>query len=324
MDVFLYQHFHPTIDFFRSFLPWAPPIPWSLRLRLLLFQPMISLVNLITRAPYWFRRKSFTQLDIPTRAGSVHALVYQPPAFNRASANKLRPLHLDLHGGAFVGGNPEADRRFCTHLASSTGTIVVSAAYRLAPLHPFPAAIDDVDDIVAWLHLHAADALSADTTLMTVGGSSAGGNLAFASCLGEGCWGAADTAFKGVLTFYAPIDLRISPWEKPHPDSMPKKDPSRVFLPLYDSYPRLARQAHMQDARLSPVVMDVGRVPEDILMVIPGIDILVHEQETFAERIGRESRERRLVRRVEVLKIDEAFHGWIERMCSLSYARCPS
>lgn len=317
MNHFFYKHFHPTIDFFRSFLPHAPPISWSLRLRLLLFQPMVTLTALVTEIPYSFRRRTYSQLDIPTGGSSVRALVYQPPTLGQPLSTKLRPLHLDLHGGAFVGGNAEADRRFCEHLAATTGTVVVSANYCLAPIHPFPGAIGDVDDIVAWLHLHAADALGADTTLMTVGGSSAGGNLAFASCLGEGCWGAAETAFKGVLTFYAAIDLRLSPWEKPHPDSMPKTDPFRVFLPLYDAYPRRARQDHMEDARLSPAVMDVSRVPRDVLMVIPGIDILVHEQEMFVERIRKESGERGLDKRVEVLKIEEAFHGWMECEWSL-------
>ena len=112
------------------------------------------------------------------------------------------------------------------------------------------------------------------------------------------------------MTFYAPVDLRISPWEKPHLDSMPKTDPLRVFLPLYDAYPRLARQAHTSDARLSPVVMNVSKVPEDVLMVIAGINILVHEQETFVARVRRESMDRHLEKRVEVLK--EGFHGWME------------
>lgn len=322
MDRFLYKHFHPTIDFFRCFHPRAPPISWSLRLRLLLFQPVITLVNLVTHLPYLFRCKSYSELNIPTRTGSVHAVVYQPPISAEARSARLRPLHLNIHGGAFVGGNAEADRRFCEHLATTTGTVVVSPDYRLAPVHPFPAAIDDIDDVVAWLHLHAADALGADTMLMTVGGTSAGGNLAFASCLGEGCWGPAETAFKGVLTFYAAIELRLSPWEKPHPDSMPKKDPFRVFLPLYDAYPRLARQEHLQDARLSPVLMNVSRVPDDVLMVIPGIDILVHEQETFVDRIRRESMERHLGKRMEVMKIEEAFHGWMECECSLPCDRC--
>ncbi|ETN36519.1 uncharacterized protein HMPREF1541_08797 [Cyphellophora europaea CBS 101466] len=311
MSAVLYKHFHPIIDFCRSFGPSSPPIAWSLRLRLLLFQPIITLTALITHAPYFLRRKPYTTLRIPTRSGGVRALLYNP-RHSATTQPDLRPLHLDLHGGAFAGGNPEANVRFCAHIAATTGCVVVSTTYRIAPIHPFPAAIDDVDDVVSWLHMHAEEALGANPRLMTVGGSSAGGNLAVSSCQGEGCHGRAETAMKGVVTFYAPLELRLPPWEKPHPPSIPQKDPMRVFLPLYDAYARLAGVEHQENPRLSPVVMDVTMVPDDVLLVIPGIDILVHEQETFVERVRKEATEKGLEKRVEVLKIEEAFHGWME------------
>lgn len=311
----LYKHFHPTIDFFRTLPASAPSVPWAIRLRLLLFQPLILLTNVITHSPYWSRSKPYSHIRIPTRSGRVRALVYYPPSASEPSSDttNLLPLHLDIHGGAFVGGNPEGDTRFCAHLARTTNTVVISTDYRLAPIHPFPAAIDDIDDVVSWLHSHAASMLGADPTLMTVGGSSAGANLAFASCLGRGCHGTASTAIKGILTFYAAIELRLSPWQKPHPRSMPKRDPFSVFLPLYDEYARLAKRKHLEDPRMSPILIEAGRVPGDVLMVVAGIDILVHEQEVFVERLRRESREMGLEKRVEVLKIEEAFHGWMER-----------
>ena len=102
-----------------------------------------------------------------------------------------------------MGGNPESGYRFCTYLSDNLDTTVVSTSYRLAPRHSFPAAIDDIDDVVDWLLENAKDAFNADMTRFTIGGSSAGGNLALATCLRKHV----RERVKRVLTFYAPVRL---------------------------------------------------------------------------------------------------------------------
>ena len=89
-----------------------------------------------------------------------------------------------------------------------------------------------------------------------------------------------------------------------------------IFLPLFDAYPRLARKEHMDDPRLSPILLDVRQVPKDVLMVVAGIDILVHEQQEFLERVREEIKgmgEEGAAWSIEELYIEEAFHGWMER-----------
>lgn len=117
-----------------------------------------------------------------------------------------RPVHLDIHGGAFIGGNPEANHRFCSAIAEGTGAIVVSASYRFAPKHPFPAAIDDIDDIVDWLLEYAESELGGDPTCLTIGGTSAGGNLALAACMKER---SVKDRIKAVVTAYAAVRVRL-------------------------------------------------------------------------------------------------------------------
>jgi acetyl esterase/lipase len=322
MAYFLYKHFHATIDFFRLFSASAPPTPWSIRWRLLLMQPLLLLTSFITHLPLFLRCKPYTEIWIPTRAGRVRALLYTPPIMPtaRSPTQALRPLHLDLHGGAFIGGHPEASSRFNDLLCTQLNTVVVSTTYRLAPLHVFPAAIDDVDDVIAWLQLHAASEFHADANCLTISGSSAGGNLAFAACMGEGCASPAETRIKGIVTFYAAIDLSVPPWEKPKSGRFPAFDPLAVFLRLYDAYPRLARGVEGRNPRLSPAYLPVERVPGDVLMIVAGIDILVEEQKGFVERVRRESGERGLVRRVESVVFEEGFHGWIERELTLLHS----
>ncbi len=82
---------------------------------------------------------------------------------------------LYLHGGGFLLGGLESHADACSGLCAATGIDVVAIAYRLAPEHPHPAQLDDVQ--AAFAHLHAQG------TRVIVGGDSAGGNLAAALCL---------------------------------------------------------------------------------------------------------------------------------------------
>lgn len=127
-------------------------------------QPLVLLVN---RMIYfrWLVSKAYTVHWIPTRTGyPVRAIVFQPP--RPEGFTDLRPLHLDAHGGEFLGGIPEYDAVFCQLLAQKTGAVVVSTSYHAAPRHPFPAAIDDVDDVAAYVLENAERLLGANPELL--------------------------------------------------------------------------------------------------------------------------------------------------------------
>ena len=65
----------------------------------------------------------------------------------------------------------------CRSLANASGALVVVPGYRLAPEHPFPAAVDDCYAAVRWVAEHSGE-IGADPARLAVGGDSAGGNLA--------------------------------------------------------------------------------------------------------------------------------------------------
>jgi acetyl esterase len=83
-----------------------------------------------------------------------------------------------LHGGGWCVGDLEGFDRVCRSLCNAASAIVVSVDYRLAPEHPFPAAVEDADLAVAWATGHGARQLGFDPARVVVGGDSAGGNLA--------------------------------------------------------------------------------------------------------------------------------------------------
>lgn len=92
------------------------------------------------------------------------------------------PVHLFIHGGGFcTGGLDERDPR-CRAIASGADCVVVSVGYRLAPENAFPTAPEDCYRALQWI-VESADELGLDASRISVGGESAGGNLAAVLCL---------------------------------------------------------------------------------------------------------------------------------------------
>jgi acetyl esterase/lipase len=85
---------------------------------------------------------------------------------------------LYLHGGAYCVGSPATHRAITSHLARRTSTRVFAADYRLAPEHPFPAAVDDAVEAYRALLREGAP-----PQRLAIVGDSAGGGLAFATAL---------------------------------------------------------------------------------------------------------------------------------------------
>lgn len=84
---------------------------------------------------------------------------------------------LYIHGGGMVLLRVEDTDQMCRDIVAELGCVVVSVDYRLAPEHPYPAAVHDCVAALRWLHGEAA-ALGVDPDRVAVGGGSAGGGLA--------------------------------------------------------------------------------------------------------------------------------------------------
>lgn len=87
------------------------------------------------------------------------------------------PLVIWYHGGGWVLGNIGTENSYCTKIADNAKSIVVSVDYRLAPDHPYPAAVHDAYEALLWGFEEAPKELGIDNTRICVAGSSAGGNL---------------------------------------------------------------------------------------------------------------------------------------------------
>jgi acetyl esterase len=115
---------------------------------------------------------SVTDHMVAGPAGDIPVRVYVP-----SDEPGPRPVLVYFHGGGWVIGSVDTHDGTVRAVAEGSGATVVSVDYRLAPEHPFPAAIDDCVAAVRWVAAHAAE-LGVDPARLAVGGDSAGGNLA--------------------------------------------------------------------------------------------------------------------------------------------------
>lgn len=135
----------------------------------------------------------------------------------------LAPLHVNYHGGGFVFLQDHDDDLYCAHLAAQAGAVVVDVDYASSKDAPFPMAFDQSYAVAKWAFEHCGQ-WGCDPKRLSVGGASAGGNLAIA------------VAIKAKQTGEFPVCLQILDYAATDND-MPRDDPalrrSLVFSTLY-------------------------------------------------------------------------------------------
>ncbi|WP_407684889.1 alpha/beta hydrolase [Mycobacterium sp. HUMS_1102779] len=114
--------------------------------------------------------------EVPAETGPVPVRIYR-------GGPAPAPAVVYCHAGGFALGNLDTDHRQCLELTRRASCTVVSVDYRLAPEHPYPAALDDATAVLRWVARDAFE-LGVDPARLAVAGSSAGATLA--ACLAHG------------------------------------------------------------------------------------------------------------------------------------------
>ena len=139
------------------------------------FEELLPEVLELARGPMGFPPTR----EIPTitdeTVGDVPVRIYQPEG-------TATGLVVYIHGGGYVMGSIGIMDNVARELAHATGAVVVSVEYRLAPEHPYPAGLDDCEQVTRWAFDHT-DRFDLATTAVAVAGESAGGNLSAAVAL---------------------------------------------------------------------------------------------------------------------------------------------
>lgn len=132
--------------------------------------------------------------DVPISRADASVLLARLYRPLDSRPDEVLPLLLWLHGGGWCVGDVASYDVVCRELANGSGCAVLSVDYRLAPEHPFPAAVNDARLAFDWATANAG-VLGIDPARIALCGDSAGGNLAIVTALALREEGGAQAAF---------------------------------------------------------------------------------------------------------------------------------
>ena len=214
------------------------------------------------------------ELSIPLDRRILEARQYRPVG---ATGSPL-PLLLYFHGGGFMVGDLDTHDSLCRLLCSNAGIVVVAVEYRLAPEHPFPAALEDAQGALQWAR-EAATQLGIDRDRILVGGDSAGGNLSALLCQLSVQEGPPPFA---QLLLYPAIDRTT-----PFPSLEIFGDGFLLARADIDFFQRHYEGAGSGGRRVSPMPCDDLSGQPPALVVTAGFDPLRDEGEAYAAALTR-------------------------------------
>ncbi|GLA49263.1 hypothetical protein AnigIFM63604_004926 [Aspergillus niger] len=197
------------------------------------------------------------------------------------------PVMLYFHGGGWVLGNIDTENPVCSNLCVRGRCVVVTVDYRLAPEHPWPAAVHDCWEALLWLTSEGPSQLPIDISKIATGGSSAGGNLA---CI----------ITQKALTLSPPVHFKAQLLSVPVTDNTASVETNHAYreyehtpaLPaakmLWYRNHYLPNQADWDNPEASPLFWtgDWSALPRALVMV-GELDVLRTEGEQYSEKLKK-------------------------------------
>lgn len=235
-------------------------------------------------------------------AGDIPVRIYRPHA-------DPAPVHVHFHGGGWVLGNLETHDADCREICVAAGCIVVAVDYRLAPEHPFPAAPEDCYSVACWASANVAQ-LGAKAGLVSIGGDSAGGNLAAVVALMARDRNGPEFA----------LQLLMYPITEPSMNTASYRENAEGYLLsksmmtwFWDHYCPDIEQRN--NALVSPLLVeDLSGLPP-ALVITAEFDPLRDEGEAYAERLDQAGVQ------VERRRYDGLIHGFFSLVGMIEAAR---
>ena len=224
--------------------------------------------------------------NIPTPLPTDVKAIYITPALRLYTPVKKNqsplPLLIYLHGGGWTFGSINSCARFCQTLAATGNVIVLAVDYRLAPEHPFP---DGLEDCIRAVKLARKKALEwgSSPELVSIGGDSAGGNLALSATLSF--LQESTSPIRSLLLFY-PV---VSAWNDASPSWNTYQKGAALDGPLMEAFNQAYTCGQAKHPFISPSLCPdslLSRLPR-LLLVAAERDILCDQGKAFTDHVKR-------------------------------------
>ncbi|KAJ9299073.1 hypothetical protein DTO271G3_3315 [Paecilomyces variotii] len=219
---------------------------------------------------------------------------------NEDDDTKPTPIIINFHGSGFVIPSLGSDSGYCSFIANETGIPVLDADYRKGPEHPFPAALEDVFDVLCWTI--TAQSARFDAKNIVLSGFSAGANLALVASSSSSSSSSLllqkkqqnllpseeENGFKikAVVAFYHITNMTIPPETKTAPKPHYPIHPAlaRIFNACYvtDS---MRDRSIMRNPLISPSFIPEEEFPDTVVIITCEGDTLAGEGNELAERL---------------------------------------
>jgi acetyl esterase len=217
-------------------------------------------------------------VDVPTRHGHVTCYLTRPPAdAPLATAGERPPVHVNIHGGAFIIGAPRQDDHLVRAIAGEVGAIVVNIDYSTAPAARFPRAVEECFDVLKWVAA-AGEEMAWDADRISIGGGSSGGTLALGVLELARRHGGPQVQTAAVI---APlVDLTIPPGEYVSPAGKAFVTPALMRTVQWAYF---TDHSEVADPLASPTLADMRNLPP-LLVISAGRDTLRSQIEAYVEK----------------------------------------
>jgi acetyl esterase len=210
------------------------------------------------------------------------------------------PIIIYSHGGSWISGNLDTHDSVCRKLSYNTKAIVISVDYRLAPENPFPAALNDVYNILQWTSQNAKS-INGDEKLIAIAGDSAGGNISAAvSLMARDKKGPYITCQVLIYPSTNIEELNSQSWSYFANNFNISTEEMEKYISLY-----VQKKEDRKNQYVSPLFAENFKKLPDTLVITAEIDPLRDEGEAYGNKLKEAGN------KVEVRRINGVTHGFI-------------
>jgi acetyl esterase/lipase len=200
------------------------------------------------RIPEAYDRR--VEVEGEVEGAQVRMRVFVPPV--------VEGVYLHIHGGGWMLGSADGQDERLWDTARTARLAVLSVDYRLAPEHPFPAALEDCEWAALWLARNARTEFGTDR--LFIGGESAGAHLSLTSLIRLRDRHGITAAFRAVCLSFGVFDLSMTPSQRLF-GTRPLLSNTDSLRATYEEFAPNRSPEEQRDPELSPLYADLSGMP---------------------------------------------------------------